>query len=424
MQLQRSIIPITDNAALTILEESVKLVPGAQNPQGQAHFGHSNPITIQCPLGEFRRKEEISAALKEDGEAFSYLAVLFAVPLVGNVTYSLHRDAEGATRVRLDVPQQLQASGLGKAVHFVIAFDKAFKPYSRSNVLRDVNPVIDEFYNRMNAETVRLMELNGSIIRQNEEYRQRLEAQADERQIRIEAEKRDYFKKVEEEYAAKAEDLKKREEALEQRKKDLDDRDNTHARRQKQEDLNRKLQQYQQGFTLTRDTSKKRWPVTGGFVAGLVALGVLVGVNTWASLQPSESGAPFWWQPLRVVGYTAGFIGLLIYFIRWQDRWAQTHADEEFRLKRLELDGVRAGWLVEVLLEWQRENKTEIPTALVQRLGAGLFEQSAGRPDATHPVEDVLAALLGNSSSLQFDFPGGKASLDRKGIERAKAAGA
>jgi hypothetical protein len=115
---------------------------------------------------------------------------------------------------------------------------------------------------------------------------------------------------------------------------------------------------------------------------------------------------------------------LLIYFIRWQDRWAQTHADEEFRLKRLELDSVRASWLVEVLLEWQRENKTEIPAALIQKLGSGLFEQSAGRPEATHPFDDAVTALLGNSSSLQLDFPGGKATVDRKGIEKAKTAGA
>ena len=124
-----------------------------------------------------------------------------------------------------------------------------------------------------------------------------------------------------------------------------------------------------------------------------------------------------------MVGYTLAFAGLLIYFIRWQDRWAQTHADEEFQLKHLELDGLRAGWLVEVLLEWQRETKGDVPTELIQKLGTGIFEHSTARPGATHPVEDTIASVLGSSSSLRLDFPGGKATLDRKALERARSAG-
>jgi hypothetical protein len=168
MQLQRSILPITDNAALTIFEELVKLVPGAQNPQGRVFLGDAGnqPVVIQCPLDELRGRDEIAAALNENGEVFSLLAVSRAVPQLGaNVAVSLSRDAEGVTRVTLDLSPKLQASEPGTAAAFAIAFEKAFSPYSRRNVLRDVNPVIEMFYNRTNAETVRLMERNESIIR-------------------------------------------------------------------------------------------------------------------------------------------------------------------------------------------------------------------------------------------------------------------
>ncbi len=144
----------------------------------------------------------------------------------------------------------------------------------------------------------------------------------------------------------------------------------------------------------------------------------------WRAFQPQDAGVPFWWPPLRIITYTLGFFGLLFYFIRWQDRWAQTHAVEEFRLKHLELDGIRAGWLVEVLLEWQRETKSEVPAELIRKLGAGLFDQVGEAQIATHPVEDIVAALLGNSSSLQVDLPGGKATFDRKTIDRVKGSGA
>jgi hypothetical protein len=231
---------------------------------------------------------------------------------------------------------------------------------------------------------------------------------------------------LEAEFVLKYEDLKAREGALAERQKALDNRDNTHARRQKQEDLNKILQSFHASFKLTLDTAKKRWPVHGAFIAGLTVLAGLIGINTWHSFQVVAAGdtQPYWWYPLRLSVFTVGFIGLLVYYIRWQDNWAQSHADEEFRLKRLELDGVRASWLVEVLLEWQREGKAEIPSELIERLGAGLFEVSAPRAGATHPVEDAIARVLGSSPSVQLDFPGGKVSLDKKSIDRAKASGA
>jgi len=45
--------------------------------------------------------------------------------------------------------------------------------------------------------------------------------------------------------------------------------------------------------------------------------------------------------------------GTLIFFIRWQDRWYEAHANEEFRFKRLDLDVDGASWLVEMMLEWR-----------------------------------------------------------------------
>lgn len=434
MQLQLSILPISDDNVLSIFERLVNLVPNASNQHSNARVGdnaqNQPPLNIGAPLNEFRAQKGIAAILQQHGEILTGLTVSFQVPNPGappnNVAHGsldLKREPDGTTVVTANLPPHW-SNQPDIATPVLVEFRTAFQEYRRSNVLRDVSPVLDEFYKRMEAATVRLIELNGEIIRQNEDYRSRLEKVADERQTHLAAEYRDRVQKLDDDHAARSQELKQRERALEERAKALDDRDNTHARRQKQEDLNRKLQQYQTAFNLTRDTEKKRRPVSVAFMGGLAILGILVGVNTWAVFQPLPPGVPFWWHPFRTIACTLGFFGLLVYFIRWQDRWAATHADEEFRLKRLELDGVRAGWLVEVLLEWHLENRGEIPDQLIQKLGAGLFEQSAGRPEATHPVEDVLAALLGNSSSLQLELPGGKASLDRKGLDRAKAAGA
>ena len=111
-----------------------------------------------------------------------------------------------------------------------------------------------------------------------------------------------------------------------------------------------------------------------------------------------------------------------MYFIRWQDRWAQEHADEEFRLKRLDLDVDRASWLVEMMLEWRGEQGRDIPKELVEKLAAGLFEPSTQRPSARHPVEDGIAALLSSAAALKLNLPGGELTLDKKAIDKAKSA--
>jgi len=423
MQLQISILPISDDAALSAFEKVVPLVPGVTNPMVRGYFGNAGGA--QHPLQNFRAQAAMAAVLAEHAEVFSSMEVSFQTtasqPPQG-CNLALRRVPNGETTVTMNLTDAWNSQD-DILAPMSIAFRKAFHEYSRSNVIRDISPIIDDYYQRMEATTVRLIELNGDIIRQNDEHRRKLEVSADEQKSRLQADYLARSEALQAEYAAKVGEIKLREDGLEERKKALDDRDNTHARRQKQEDLNAKLQQYQAAFRLTKDTERKRLPVTWGFVVGLVVIGSLVAVNTWAALLPLISGIPFWWQPLRVVGYTLAFAGLLIYFIRWQDRWAQTHADEEFQLKHLELDGLRAGWLVEVLLEWQRETKGDVPTELIQKLGTGLFEHSTARPGATHPVEDTIASVLGSSSSLRLDFPGGKATLDRKALERARSAG-
>jgi hypothetical protein len=119
------------------------------------------------------------------------------------------------------------------------------------------------------------------------------------------------------------------------------------------------------------------------------------------------------------------FAATAIYYIRWNDHWFRQHADEEFRLKRLELDIDRASWIVEMALEWQDEKGTAIPEELIDRLTTGLFSDSTRLDAPRHPNEDLSDALLGASSGLTMNVPGmGELKLDRKGIRNfAKAAG-
>ncbi|MBA2434065.1 MAG: hypothetical protein H0V54_03085 [Chthoniobacterales bacterium] len=117
------------------------------------------------------------------------------------------------------------------------------------------------------------------------------------------------------------------------------------------------------------------------------------------------------------MGSTAGLIATIVFYIRWNDRWFRSHADEEFRLKRLDLDVDRASWVVEMALEWKDEEGKQIPSGLLDRLTTNLFKIDDPGEQVRHPTEDLASALLGASSALKLQIPGvGEASLNRKGI--------
>jgi hypothetical protein len=146
---------------------------------------------------------------------------------------------------------------------------------------------------------------------------------------------------------------------------------------------------------------------------------VTAGVAFWTTFQKVTSDFPLWYPLVRFSLALLGMGSSIVFYIRWQDRWSEAHAAEEFRLKRLALDMDRASWLVEVMLEWRKEREgEEIPKELIGPLAAGLFEPGTSSPALRHPAEDILAALLLSPASVDVDLPRGKVTLDRKGLSQ------
>jgi hypothetical protein len=421
MQLQVLTLVIPDQEILRICEEVLAAHQGLLG-QNCTWFLADNDQT-SCPWAELRANPVFNLILERKSSVLRYFEFTFNAPgAPGNGFIRFERQNQGGFQVTLGLGDDLSRSDSNRRTAILISFRIQVEPFERDNLLEGISPLVGNAYEQMRQATSRLMELNSQITRDNEQYRKRLESDYDLAKTKLETEQHNRREALDAEYAAKLEALESRESELAAHRKALDDRDNTHARRQKQEDLISKLERYQTSFKLTADTDNKRRPIHAAFSFGLLLLAVLIGVNTWYALQPLQQGIPFWWPPVRAVAYGGALVFLLIYYIRWQGSWAQIHADEEFSLKRLELDGIRAGWLVEVLLEWQREGKSEIPAELVQRLGANLFTGStSGRnPSPTHPAEDILASVLGAAASVDIDLPRGTAKFDRKALDRAK----
>lgn len=101
--------------------------------------------------------------------------------------------------------------------------------------------------------------------------------------------------------------------------------------------------------------------------------------------------------------------------------WAQQHAEEEFRLKQLEVDLDRASWVVEMAFEWDESKDNPIPQNLLDTLSANLFGDSTKSTDhSLTPGDAVARALTGlHGTSAELELPGGKFRIDRKGMRQA-----
>jgi hypothetical protein len=118
-----------------------------------------------------------------------------------------------------------------------------------------------------------------------------------------------------------------------------------------------------------------------------------------------------------------GFALTAAFYVRWNDAWFRQHADEEFRLKRLDLDIDRAHYVVEMLLEWNEQKGTTIPEELIKSLTASLFT-TAESDVVRHPYEDLANALLGASAGLRMTPSGFEVALNRKGLQKFRKAAA
>jgi len=109
-----------------------------------------------------------------------------------------------------------------------------------------------------------------------------------------------------------------------------------------------------------------------------------------------------------------------VFYIKWRNRWFQKHADEEFKLKRLELDFDRASWLVEMALEWRERGYEDIPLPLIEKLGKNIFESEEKKEEDKSAADQLASAILGQSSKLRLMTQFGEVELDRKGLKKLR----
>lgn len=304
----------------------------------------------------------------------------------------------------------------------------------------------------------RLEQLAEDIIRRTTETQSRLDEEYADKKRKVEEELAQKRAALEEEYAAEQARLIVREDALNAKLQEIDNRGNTHARREIRNRMLDDVKARIEKFGVSEATARKRIPVFRGIMALLGTL-CLVIVFTMFEIETfhrrassysvavdrvpsvvkevakagsdSSSTAPappaavaqdqksdrtelyLLWVRLTIL--TLGLVGTALYYIRWQNRWAEQHSSSEFQLQQFYIDVNRANWIIESGLEWRKETASEIPDIVLTSVTKNLFNSQNEPPPALHPADELASALLGSASKLKLNAGDSVLEFDKPG---------
>lgn len=298
----------------------------------------------------------------------------------------------------------------------------------------------------------RLERLNEDLIRESTEFRSAIDAKFDEKVQRLEGE---YQKKKEQlgtEFDARANALEAKELALAEKLNAIDDRDNTHVRREIRDRMLDDVKQRINQFGVSKTTEQKRRPVLIGIMSLLTAFMALLAwtgyeiaamdkqyfsmleairnISTWGPENIKTAGLSaevvakvsatdvdrthLYWLWLRFGLFAFGLVGTILYYIKWQNRWAEQHATSEFHLQQFYIDVNRANWVIESCLEWRKETESAIPKELLGSIANGLFQNNQAEPERViHPADELASALLGTASKLKLKVGDSELEFDK-----------
>ena len=324
-----------------------------------------------------------------------------------------------------------------------------------------------------NSMLSRLEKLNAELLVKTQEKSQELESSYLEKLRELEekyAERNSELNQqvdnkkasLDEGHEQRLSDLEKLKSELDQRASLLDDRDNTHVRREIRDNMLNDVKSRIENFGVSEATGKKRTPVFMGMIVLIATFGLLLGYTfweagtvhketmfqleairnvsaigvdgkeklgiqpeTWAKVSATDvDRSALHWIWIRMAVFSFGLIGSILYYIRWQNRWAEEHSHSEFQMQQFYIDVNRANWVLESCLEWRKETDSAIPTALLESITKNLFvNESKDIEQVVHPSDELASALLGSASKLKMNVAGNEIEFDKPGKIKSKAKG-
>lgn len=304
--------------------------------------------------------------------------------------------------------------------HFTAALVD-FNPSSSLLTGQDIDQVAETQLAHHVAMHDRLEKLQTTLSETTARFLGSLEDQAIKVKEKLQEEFDEKDKKLAAEYKETQEKLEEKSRLLDERESEIDALDNTAARRQIRRDILEELGRRADKFGLTRGTRLLRLPIHIMCVS-VVSLAAAGAISFSMELPTDFSRTSDLVLFAKPIGLTFIAVATSIFYIRWMNRWFEQHASAEFKLKQLQLDVERAGWIVETALDWENEEGRHIPDELLLRLSANLFGPGHDEiREAIHPSDELASALLGTASKVKLNLAGNELELDTKKLQRASA---
>lgn len=347
--------------------------------------------------------------------------------IISGLTISYHRGGQFPPEqkspifdeVHLNVnPQQGNLSNTDKfdIVALINAELKAYEPG------RFVGTGLSEEQNQLlsihEGTLERLETLNEDLIKQSAKFRENLERKFEEKSTELEQQTSAKQEKIDNEFNRKVTELESKSQSLTDKLKAIDDRDNTHVRREIRDKMLSDVKSRIETFGVSKNTQNKRRPVFYGIMFMIVAISLLLANSVFQlNKVPAQIDAPiYYWTLIKATFLSLVLLGTILYYIKWQNRWAEQHSNSEFQLQQFYIDVNRANWVIESCLEWRKETDSAIPTELLSSITNNLFDNGSDELDrVVHPSDELASALLGSASKLKLKVGDSEMEFDKPG---------
>jgi len=270
----------------------------------------------------------------------------------------------------------------------------------------------------------RLEKLNESLIKQSSNFRDDLEKRFESKLETLEEETKAKKEKLDNANEKRSNNLEAKEKSLADKIHAIDDRDNTHVRREIRDKMLSDVNNRIKTFGVSKATENKRRPVLIGIFIMIIAISLMLFYSIFELQRLSAISIPDktldtpsqYWLWIKITFLSFSLLGTILYYIKWQNKWAEQHADSEFQLQQFYIDVNRANWVIESCLEWRKETQSIIPNTLLESITRNLFENSSdGIEKVAHPSDELASALLGSASKLKIKVGDNELEFDKPG---------
>jgi hypothetical protein len=409
----------TDVNILTALGKIRSQVRGAENwlicvtpcPSGA-------PIHIPSEIKEPQHFSALQYLIEYNSQIAEYFSL--RTPDQNNTILEIHRDHESITDYYVITDAWLNKNQNNQ--NLIVALIAA----ARSEL--KVSQVEANLSGFLDKEWGRYLESQQTILHSLQSTAQTILIDSQRRNMELDRLRQDKFDKMEEEYkskyktveekhntdyAKKLDDLNSRESALQKEKAEFNTLEARYVARNEQKEQIKKIQDWLEGWNITKGTTTKRTPIHVAYVIGLLLTGIIA---VWFSyqnieiLKTKELEKLAWWHwallTLKSLVPFLAFTTFLIYYIRWTSAWASQHTEEEFRNRNRLMDIGRSAWLLEAVRDAHDHGK-QLPADLIRELSRNLFFGSTFRSTDELQPQTSCDMLLQGLSSLRIKTPDG-----------------